>query len=151
MAGVLAASSARAEILATVESPVYEAPGAPPELARKAVVCIGRIIKPGFTTAPTIVAQDIEGGVVVANVAFEFQDRALVILTYPGRAKLTFEGRPGRFRMVSSEIEKFVEGAGFGWSSVVRPKKAAKAGAEAVLLKISDDVAACVKQASADW
>src|SRR5690606_40631806 len=64
------------------------------------------ILKPGFTTAPTIVSSDIEAGQIVANSAFTFTERFIFVFDYTGRAKLLFEARPDRFRITFSRSEE---------------------------------------------
>jgi hypothetical protein len=146
------AGAARGEVLERVESPVYEAAGTPQELARKAVVCIGQVVKPGFTTAPTIVAQDIEGGRVVANNAFSYvvsigkRTRQL-----RGRSTLTFEGKNGRFRIVHTDVQGFIGMAPKSWEPIETPPVGMGNTAESDLQAISARVAACVQATPGRW
>lgn len=154
----LAATSANgAEFLERLESPVHDAPGTPQELARKAVVCIGQLVKSNaetisdraprtpFAPAPVIVSQDIEAGRVVAN------------SVVPGatRSTLTFEAKPDRFRIVQTGIETYIAPSPFavfpGWYPVRRAKPPKVAFIERQLIEVADKVAACVKAPAADW
>lgn len=147
------ASGASAEPLERVESEVYQAEGAVPALTRKAAVCIGRIVKPGVVNAPTIVTQDIEGGVVVANSAFRYMEKSMGMrFGYRGRAKVTFEARPGRFRIVHTEIERLSElNPQRGWEPVYPTKKPQAQYADAMMQAIADEVAECVKAEAEAW
>lgn len=145
----LSGGPAAAEDLLRLDSPVYEAAGSASELARKAAPCIGRIVKPGWTTAPTIVAQDIDGGTIVANAAFEFAKRfAFAVDVERGRAKLTFQAKEGRFRIEFTEIQWLI---GRDWYPADKPKKRLNGDIEAVLLNISEQVSACVKAPTGEW
>lgn len=145
----LVAGNANADEISKVESRVYEASGGPADIARRASSCIARLVKPGFTTAPTIVSSDIEAGQIVANSAFTFTERFIFVFDYTGRAKLLFEARPDRFRITFSEVEHFVDG--YGWRPISRPKKHDPNGAESMMLAIADEVAECVTAPTADW
>lgn len=142
------AQAAPGGLVTSVESPVYETPGEPPELARKASVCMGKILKPGFTTAPTIIAQDIEGGRIVANNAFNFGDYFMFKTITEGRSTLTFEARPGRFRLVNTDIQEFTLNS---WSAVLDPKKPRADDIRGTLNGISDRVAKCVMEPADNW
>lgn len=145
-------SAEAGDAITRVESPVYEAAGGLSELARKGNTCIGRIVKPGLTTAPTIVAADIEGGTLIANATFAFSEKFIFIYNYSGRAKLAFEARPDRFRMVFTEIEAYpVDLRSGSWSPIYRPKRPDPNGAEPAMLRLADEVAACVKAPAEDW
>ena len=138
--------SAIAATLGPVESQVYEVAGTPAELARKAVVCIGQTVRSGYTTAPVIIAQDIEGGRVVAQSAFGFT--TAYAIPERGRATITFEAKPGRFRIVHSDIERLSYSS---WVPVSKPKTTRKASIDTVLGEITEAIASCVKAPPADW
>ncbi|HEY3694059.1 hypothetical protein [Phenylobacterium sp.] len=134
-----------------IESRVYEAEGEPSGLARRAVVCIGQIVKPGLITAPTIVATDIAGGTVVANSSFHFDDLHFFSTPYTVRSTMTFEAKSGRFRIVHTDTAVLDESAlDLGWAPAYQNVKLYGA-IEGRLQSLSGQVAACVKAVPADW
>lgn len=146
------ASPAAADVGVTIDpviSPTYEAAGTQREIGRRGATCLARTVKPGVTTAPTIISTDVESGSTVANNVFEYVDKFLIPTVEQGRSTVTFEAKDGRFRLVHTSIENFVTGQGWtpykAWS-----KKVDKSPVRARLLEISDAVAACVKASGRD-
>jgi hypothetical protein len=109
------------------------------------MVCIPRSIQPSLLDSPAIVNSDVAAGVVVGNNVFRFDDRwgPMVIANQEGRSTLTFEAKPGRFRITHANIEQFTP---FGWRA---PKDASVMKNK--LLGISDEIAACIQADSANW
>lgn len=148
LAGIAAQLGMGPTFVERVESPVYEASGSPSELAGRAVTCMGEKLKPGVITAPTIVAQDLAAGRVVANNAFEYGEGGWLGSTYRARSRMIFEAREGRFRIVHTEIEALIFS---DWEPISEVNKRGAAAARAAMQAISDEIAACVKQPAAVW
>jgi hypothetical protein len=147
--------------LERIESPVYDAEGDHQAITKRAVTCIAQTIKPGFTTAPTIISSDVESGVIVANSSFQYTWGLFGMIQETARTKLTFQAKDSRFRIVNTDIEEMYSGpqnAGISvnwqpvgtWKSASQEASALTASAQT----ISDKLAACVKAKAAagdDW
>ena len=147
--------------LERIESPVYDAEGDHQAITKRAITCIAQTIKPGFTTAPTIISSDIESGIIVANSSFEYTWGLFGMIQETARTKLTFQAKDSRFRIVNTDIEEMYSGPPNAsisvewqpvgtWKSASQEASALKAAAQT----ISDKLAACVKSkssASDDW
>lgn len=143
---VIGATDVQAQqYLERVESPVYETTGDVAALAGRAATCAAQILKPGMSTAPTVLATDLEGGVVVANNYFEFVGNLYVL---KARSKVRFEARPGRFRITHTDIEVFNS----NWRRVQTPKEGKRDAMREQLQALSDELAACVRaNPTAEW
>lgn len=126
----------------------WEAQGSASDLTRKGATCIARILKPGFTTAPTIVSSDIEGGRIVANTAYEIP--GILGVSVRSRAKATLEAKDGRFRITFAEVEEFLDG--MGWMPVRVRKGPHDAPRQVVALNSQGaKIAECVQAPEEDW
>lgn len=140
------AGAARAEVTsADPLAKVYEARGDVADLTRRAMVCIPRSIQPSRVDSPTIVNSDVAAGVVVGNNVFTFDDRwgRMTIPNQQARSTLTFEAKPGRFRITHANVQQFTP---YGWRA---PKDMTVLGDK--LTAISDTVAACIQGDSPNW
>lgn len=127
-----------------VESPVFETTGTHQEITKRATTCIAQIVKPGFTTAPTITSSDPEAGMVVANNAFVYSYGALGIpMPNKARTTLTFQAKDGRFRIVHTSIEQFSDGS--GWQPIGTWRFSGGDAAKEAIEAISQSLATCVK------
>lgn len=133
-----------------LESPVYEAPGDARALTRQAGICIAQTLKAGVTTAPVILNTDLEGGVIVARNVFDYSEFVLFSpLVSPARTTVTFEARPGRFRITHSDIRVFNQ----EWRPIRSTKPGKRDEMSEQLSAISEQIASCVKRAAQqkDW
>ncbi len=139
-------SWADATYLDSVESPVFETNGNHQDLTKRAMTCIAQIVKPGFTTAPTIITSDPEAGTVVANNAFTYYYGPLLPVEYRARSTLTFQAKDGRFRIVHTSIEKFNDtaGLGIGWERIGTWRFSGGDEAKLAIDAISQSIATCV-------
>lgn len=145
------------EYLTEVVSPVYEAAGTPPALARRAEACLSQQL--GQTSGgPVILSSDPEAGVVVASNALEYRDG---MVPWRLRSRVTFEGRDGRFRITHTTIERLNDqapGAQYlgatPWGPIGKWWGSGWQKAQQALVAVSDQVAACVtapSSATDDW
>lgn len=132
--------------LQRVESPVYEADGDHQAITRRALVCIAQVVRPGLTNAPTVTSSDVEGGLIVANNAFEFTSG---LMKSEARTTLTFQAKDGRFRITHTNIEQYLD-ASYGWTKVGTWKFSGGEKVQAAAQAISDRIADCVKTKPAD-
>ena len=100
--------------LQRVESPVYEAEGDHQAITKRALVCVAQTVRPGLTDAPTVTSSDLDAGVIVANNAFEVTSG---LLRVRARTTLTVQAKDGRFRIVHTNIEQYLD-ASYGWTKV---------------------------------
>jgi hypothetical protein len=96
-----------------VESPVFEVVGDHQAITKHAATCIAQIIKPGLVSAPTIVSQDNDAGVIVANNSLKYSHG---LLQPTVRTTLTFQAKDGRFKILHTNIEQFLDQ--YGWNRV---------------------------------
>lgn len=156
LALALCASAAGADVpvdVGTVVSPVYDAPGSQAEIARRGQTCMAQILKPGTVDATVIRSADLAGGVIVGQNAFEYVEKSLGMkLASRARSTVTLEAKDGRFRVTHSDVETFMQYGGARWvpAKVWRDKGDADP-LKAALAKISDELAACVREKPADW
>jgi hypothetical protein len=108
-----AAPALAAEYLTVVTSEVYQAVGAPKELATRASTCISQHLAPGTTDSQLIISSDLDGGVIVARSALEYGS----LPRWKIRSRFTLEAREGRFRIEQTNIERFNDMAG-GWGPI---------------------------------
>ena len=140
---------AAAPVVDRVESAVFETSGDHQAITRRGATCIAQVVKPGVVNAPTILNTDPEGGVVVANNAFEYVDRFIIPTTEQARTTLTFEAKDGRFRVVHSSIERFFKPG--GWGPVGSGALVPTTSLSARLAEISNGIAECVKRPVSDF
>lgn len=126
----------------------WDSPGTTSVIARKGSTCLAKILKPGLVAAPTIISSDIEGGRVVANNAYEIMG----ILGSPQRARstVTFEARDGRFRIIFSDVEEYIDRMGWG---PVRVRNGPHDAPRQVfaLNDIATKIANCVREPEKEW
>jgi hypothetical protein len=149
-------AEAEATYLDRVESPVFEATGDHQAITKRAITCITQVVKPGFTTAPTITSSDPEAGTVVANNAFVYYYGPLLPVEFRARTTLTFQAKDGRFRIVHTNIEKFndTKGLSIGWERIGTWRFSGGEEAKQAIDAISQSVATCVMApapANDDW
>jgi hypothetical protein len=151
MLALLLALSTPPDYLTLVQSPVYETPGAPPEIARRGETCMARLLASGRAGGQVIVSSDPHGGAVVATNAMEYRDG---LLMWQMRSRVTLQARDGRFRIEHTSIERFNEQAG-GWTPVGKWWGSGWVKAEDALKAVSASIAACVtgpaEGAGDDW
>src|SRR4051812_27566364 len=87
-----ASPAAAHEYLTDVTSQVYQAPGAPKEIAARAQTCIAQNLRSGTVNAPQIVSSDLDNGIIVAQNALRFGS----LPEWQIRSRFTFEARDGR-------------------------------------------------------
>lgn len=145
------ASALAFAVLAAAGS-AHAAPPPPPELivqapgkdvatlTRRALICIPQNTQPGFVDVPAIVSSDVAGGLVVANNAFDYEDKGFLRTLERGRSTLTFEAKEGRFRISHSNVEGFM--GAMGWRPYTSKFLSAR------LERINEAVAACVSAAT---
>lgn len=128
------------DYLTLVQSPVYEAPGTPSDLARRGEICMARLLAGGRAGGQVIVSSDPAGGAVVATNAMEYRDG---LLTWQMRSRVTFQARDSRYRIEHTSIERFNEQAG-GWTPVGKWWGSGWVKAEDALKAVSTSIASCV-------
>lgn len=147
------------EYLTRVESQVYQAEGAPDDLARRARACMASILQAADDAGQVIVSEDTTSGVVVGSNALDYRDR---FVPWRIRSRLTFEGREHRFRLTHTSIERHNDaalGTAFGgspWQGIGKWRGSGWQRAEQALVEVSSRVADCVvanpaAEASGDW
>lgn len=139
------------QYLNRIESVVFEATGDHQAIAKRGATCIAQIAKPGLVNAPIIVSSDFDAGVIVANNNFKFSIHGFlgVALEETGRTTLTLQAKDGRFRIVHTSIEQFIEYPGSsipsqGWSPVYTAAPNAS-DFKTTVDEISQKIADCVK------
>lgn len=131
-------------------SQVYEATGDRAAIARRGTKCMAQMLKPGVRTAPTILTSDPESGVVVANNSLQYAEKLLIPLVYDARSKVSLEARDGRFRLTHTEIEVLTPHGGWAPAKVWSDKLETDA-LRTSLVKISADLADCIKKPDEQW
>jgi hypothetical protein len=126
-----------AEYLTSVTSQVYQATGAPKELAQRANTCISQHLAPGTTDSLLIISSDLDNGVVVARNAIRYPDG---LMQWEVRSVFTFEAREGRFRIEQTNLERFND----RWSGIGKWAGSGWKKAEAAFVTSADAVAQCV-------
>jgi hypothetical protein len=107
LAAALALAVTAAHAADPPPSAVYDAPGIEAaQLVRRALVCIPQTFTPEASDdLPTeVVNSEPESGVAVANVGFRFSAGFWGGGAQRARSTLTFEARPGRFKVTHSAV-----------------------------------------------
>lgn len=126
----------------------WETPGSTAAITRKGSTCLAKALKPGVTSAPTIISSDIEGGRIVANNAYEAD--GLLGRPMQSRSTVTFEAKDGRFRIIFSDVEEFI--GSMGWQRVrVRNGPHDAPRQVFALSQIGTKVANCVRAPEDQW
>jgi len=143
------AAAAPWPLIDPVTSQVYETPGDVKSITSRGATCMARVLKPGVTTAATILSTDLEGGRVVARHAYETP--GILGQPMPSRAIVTFEAKEGRFRIVFTDMEE-IPSPNLGWQPVRGRKGPTDAPRTiSLLLDTAWLVAKCVKAPVEDW
>lgn len=100
-AGVSAPVKA-AEDLTIVTSEVYQIPGTPQEIAKRANICIAQNLTKGSNDDPLIISSDLNAGTIVARNSAEYG----ALPRWKIRSRFTFEAREGRFRIEQTNLER---------------------------------------------
>lgn len=140
-----------------VTSDVFQTSGDQAAIARRGETCMARVLKPGVITAATIISADYDGGRIVGRNAFGYVEKGWVgVIDQQGRSVVTFEAKPGRFRISHTDIEIWFQiGNGPGeWRGAKAWSKKVDTDPERLaLIDITARLAACVLDTgkSADW
>jgi hypothetical protein len=174
----LAALTKEPNYLDTIESPVFEATGTAQEIAKRAMLCIPRIVRNDEVTikdtattllgpvAPpeksrgvgggqVIVSSDIESATIVANSRVDFP--GTMGLGRNARSTITFQAKDGRFRITHSAIETLQKDSGIttnvGYTKQGKGWGSGWEKAQTALEGVSAKIADCVSKpaASTDW
>jgi hypothetical protein len=119
---LLTASPAAAEDLLFVTSEVYQTPGSQSEIARRGQQCIAKNLH--ATDAAVILSADMDAGVVVARNALEYG----AFPRWKIRSTFTLEAKEGRFRIVQTNLERYLDQA--MWGGLVRSPESLGIGLE---------------------
>lgn len=175
---VSSAASAESEFLEKVESPVFEFPGTPSEIAGKAKTCMAQLVRndeirikdstagtdffaspgdghsSGVTGGEVFVAEDLPGGLIVANSRIDYSS---MLMKQSVQSTLTFQAKDGRFRFTNSNISRAAYSSGYMHNDGYKPVRtswgAGHKDVEAALLEFSAKIADCIKApaAASDW
>jgi hypothetical protein len=129
------------DYLTSVTSQVFQAQGTPREIASRANICMSQLLASGMVSAPLMVSSDLEGGVIVAQSALEYSD---TLVKWKVRSTFTFEARDGRFRILQTNLQRFDDTFGNGWTGIGKWAGSGWKKAEAAFGSSADAVAACV-------
>lgn len=100
----LSQTALAAEYLSDITSEVYQTPGSPRDITKRAVTCITQNLAPGSNDAQLIISSDPDSGVTVARNAIQYTDG---LIQWQVRSTFTLEAREGRFRIVQTRLERF--------------------------------------------
>ena len=139
--GTAAGGTDDSQYLDRVESSVFETVGDHQSITKRAMICIAQIVKPGFVNAPTIVSSDIETGTIVANNSFRY---SYGLLSPTARTTMTFQAKDGRFRIIHTGIEQFLD-AQTGWTPIGTWTFSGGDSAREAIESISAALAKCVQ------
>ena len=153
LALIAAASSTPAlarEYLTSATSEVFQAQGTPRELASRANICMSQHLAAGLVNAPLVVSSDMDRGVIVAKSALEYPDG---LVTWKVRSTFTFEARDGRFRIVQTNLQRFDDTFGMGWTGIGKWTGSGWKKAEAAFQRSATVVANCIAMPTKkeDW
>lgn len=128
-------------------SPVYEVAADRETITRHAIGCVNQHASSGRTDIPTVQSSDITVGTVVA--INYLGSASMSPFSRDTRTALRVDARDGQFRVVNSYFELFSE-----WKVEWTPLKRGDrpwGELEGRLVRQSDLLASCIRDAAADW